>query len=391
MWPGFGLLALSVPLFAQVQTGTLPHSWTEGSGDCMEQPAWTVRAYNEDLYILRQSGCAHYEKPFLYLIFGVQKALLLDTGAGTAPGTAAVVRGLLERHAKARNKASPELIAVHSHGHGDHTAGDAEVASIAHVVPANASEIAKEFNISNWPVTPGVVELGDRAVDVLPIPGHDAVSIALYDRKTGVLLTGDSLYPGRLYVTDWEAYRASIRRLKEWTHSRPVAHVLGAHIEQMRTPFRDYTAGTTYQPHEHTLELGRAHLLELDEALSNAGHEPKQITLRDFTVVPRRPQAQSSFVSPDFTVPAFHSTKTFKLVPLGPALAELDYRAYMSSIDHLRKTFGSGNWPHNDLTMVDALKDVEGEIARFHARSSFTYAVLNLAGTEERGCVYISP
>ena len=41
--------------------------------------------------------------------------------------------------------------------------------------------------------------------------------------------------------------------------------------------------------------------------------------------------------------------------------------------------------------MADALKDVEGEISRFHSRISFTYAVLNLGGTEERGCVYISP
>ena len=66
------------------------------------------------------------------------------------------------------------------------------------------------------------------------------------------------------------------------------------------------------------------------------------------------------------------------MVPLGPALAQHDYDAYMSSIDHLRKTFSGGGWPNQQITMVDALKDVEGEIARFHARESFTYAVLTL-------------
>ena len=386
-----GFAAALAPLVAQLQTGTLPLSWVEGSGNCLEQPAWNIRAYNEDFYILRQSGCAHYEKPFLYLMFGQQRALLLDTGAGDAPGTASAIQALLHRYAKARKKPVPELIAVHSHAHRDHTAGDAEVAKIGQVVPADVAALSKEFAIADWPNSNGSIDLGSRVIDIVPIPGHDAVSIALYDRKTGTLLTGDSLYPGRLYVADWLAYRTSMRKLRDWTQSRPVAHVLGAHIEQMRTPFRDYVVGTTFQPQEHALELGRAHLLELDEALTVAGSEPKQIVLRDFAVVPRRPQTQSSFVPPFFAVPALHATADFKPVPLGLDLAELDYRAYMSSIDHLRKTFSSGNWPHKDLTMADALKDVEGEISRFHARTSFTYAVLNPSGTEERGCVYISP
>ena len=45
-------------------------------------PAFQVHEYNPNFFILRQSGCIHYEKPFLYLIFGRDKALLEDTGAG---------------------------------------------------------------------------------------------------------------------------------------------------------------------------------------------------------------------------------------------------------------------------------------------------------------------
>jgi len=33
------------------------------------------RAYNPDLYIIRESGGANYEKPFLYLFFGKDRAL----------------------------------------------------------------------------------------------------------------------------------------------------------------------------------------------------------------------------------------------------------------------------------------------------------------------------
>ena len=97
------------------------------------------------------------------------------------------------------------------------------------------------------------------------------------------------------------------------------------------------------------------------------------------------------FVAPDFPVPASAKMAAYQLVPLGPDLAKHDYDAYMSSIDHLRATFSTGSWPNDKITMADAVKDVEGEIARFKARKSFTYAVLTLDGKRELGCVYISP
>jgi len=100
---------------------------------------------------------------------------------------------------------------------------------------------------------------------------------------------------------------------------------------------------------------------------------------------------KSPFVPADFAVPMAHKTAGYQLVPLGPALAKHDYDAYMSSIDHLRTTFGSGKWPHAGITMDEAIKDVEGEQARFQARKSFTYAVLSLDGKKELGCLYIRP
>jgi hypothetical protein len=102
--------------------------------------------------------------------------------------------------------------------------------------------------------------------------------------------------------------------------------------------------------------------------------------------------ALAQFVPADFNVPREYKTERFILKPLGPELARHDYEAYMSSIEHLHKTFSpAGRWPHANLTMADAVKDVEGEIARFNARKSFTYAVLSLDGAKELGCVYISP
>ncbi len=101
--------------------------------------------------------------------------------------------------------------------------------------------------------------------------------------------------------------------------------------------------------------------------------------------------AQTPFIPDSFQPPQSHKTAQFQLVPLGPDLAKHDYDAYMSSIDHLRANFSSGNWPHAALTMDDARKDVEGEIARFRARKAFTYAVLTPDGSREMGCVYVRP
>lgn len=102
--------------------------------------------------------------------------------------------------------------------------------------------------------------------------------------------------------------------------------------------------------------------------------------------------AQAPFVPADFAVPTTYKVAAFQLKPLGPDLARHDYDAYMSSIEHLQQNFShSTRWPNDKITMADAVKDVEGEIARFNARKSFTYAVLSLDGTKELGCVYISP
>src|SRR5260370_32764968 len=103
-------------------------------------------------------------------------------------------------------------------------------------------------------------------------------------------------------------------------------------------------------------------------------------------------QAQQPFVPADFAVRRIHKTSQFQLTPLGPELAKEDFDAYMSSIEHLQKTFsGSTRWHNDKITMADAIKDVEGEKARFDARKSFTYAVLARDGKGELGCAYISP
>lgn len=107
---------------------------------------------------------------------------------------------------------------------------------------------------------------------------------------------------------------------------------------------------------------------------------------------PAAKAAPAPFVPASFAVPTLAEGPGFKLVPLGPALVKIDYDAYMSSIDHLQKTFTrSTDWPTAGITDADAMKDMETEQGRFQRRESFAYGVLTPDGRRERGSVYVSP
>ena len=57
--------------------------WNHGSPDCNSNrdPAIEVFGYDQSSYILRQNKCQSFEAPFIYLLIGQEKVLVLDTGA----------------------------------------------------------------------------------------------------------------------------------------------------------------------------------------------------------------------------------------------------------------------------------------------------------------------
>lgn len=272
---------------AGIEKGVLPATWPTGGPKCMEQADWKVHEYNEDFYILRESGCVHYEKPFLYLIFGNDKAMLMDTGAGTTE-LFSVVDGVIAKWLQRKKRSDIKFMVMHSHGHSDHVARDSQFSGRPGVefIPAEIPAVQKAFGIATWPTSNGIIDLGNRVLDVVPVPGHHAVAVALYDRRTAILMTGDNVYPGRLYVTDWDAFAASTQRLVEFTEGKLISHVLGCHIEQTSTPFLEYPIGSIFQPKEHILEMSRGHLLELNDALKKIGPKPQRLALRDMTIYP---------------------------------------------------------------------------------------------------------
>jgi hypothetical protein len=100
----------------------------------------------------------------------------------------------------------------------------------------------------------------------------------------------------------------------------------------------------------------------------------------------------SGFVPEDFVVPRELVAGGFRLEPLGPQHNEGDYRAWMSSIEHIRSTpgFQGRSWPR-EMTLAENLADLEAHAKDFAARSGFTYTVLAEDGGEIVGCVYIYP
>jgi len=211
--------------------------------------------------------------------FGNDRALLVDSGATPEPELfplRATVDRLLAGWLAAHPRDRYELLVAHSHSHSDHVAGDGQFADRPDttVVGADQPAVTGFLGLRAWPDGIAQVDLGDRVMDVIPSPGHDDPAVTWYDRSSGLLLTGDTLYPGRLYVFDWTAFTATVDRLLAFTQDHPVGHLLGAHIEMTRSPGVDYVIRTTYQPEEPPLELRVADLRALRRAIEEVGDTP---------------------------------------------------------------------------------------------------------------------
>lgn len=264
-----GLLMAGSPVRAQLVPGSMDVQWNQGSADCAAhpQPPIQVHAYNDRTYILRENLCATFEAPFMYLLVGSRRAMLIDTGDVADPQRMPLARTVMALLPGSGANKLP-LLVVHTHGHLDHRAGDPQFASMPHVrlVPADLDHVRQYFGFANWPNGLAQVDLGDRTVDVLPVPGHYPSHVAFYDRNTGLFFSGDFLLPGRLLIDDVAADQASARRAAEFVRSRPVSHVLGGHIEMDRAG-QTFPWGSQYHPDERPLQLTKADLLALPAIL----------------------------------------------------------------------------------------------------------------------------
>jgi glyoxylase-like metal-dependent hydrolase (beta-lactamase superfamily II) len=228
-------------------------TWNDGTD--LEEPPAQVHHLDDHSVVIRQSLRTSAEAPFVVLLFGNDRAFLLDTGDGSDPEVwplRQIVDGLVDGWLARHPRENYGLLVVHTHAHADHTAGDVLFVDRAgtEVVGAEVEEVKEFFRLRDWPNGSATVDLGGRRLLVLPSPGHHESAISVLDPYTGFLFSGDTVYPGRLYVKDMPAFLATMDRLGALAEAGDVSYVLGCHIE-LDNNGRDYPLGV----HEHPEEV----------------------------------------------------------------------------------------------------------------------------------------
>jgi len=196
---------------------------------------------DESICLLREPHVDPFARCNIWLVRGSERNLLIDSGTGLSPLTP-VLPGIDGR----------PLIALATHIHFDHIgalhefsdrrAHGSEAAAfttmpdevtLAHVFRELVRPVtqlpavgwrAAEYQVQPAPLAMTVadgdcLDLGNRRLIVLHVPGHSKDSIALFEERTGVLFSGDALYDGELIdsfpSSNVNEYCATMERLKQ--------------------------------------------------------------------------------------------------------------------------------------------------------------------------------
>ena len=263
------LLAMAAAAQAQITVRPWAATWSQGSEDCAAhpEPPLEVHEYDPRTFALRETLCSTWEAPFMYLLLGDSRALLIDTGDVADPTRMPLARTVLQVVSEYGARKLP-LLVVHTHRHMDHRAGDPQFEHLPDVelVGYDLASVERYFGFTRWPQGRAQIDLGRRTVDVLPAPGHEATHVVFYDRNTALFFSGDFMMPGRLLIDDSAADLASAGRVAAFVHNRPVSAVLGGHVEE-DVDGRLFPWESTSHPRERSLPLGKAELLALPAAL----------------------------------------------------------------------------------------------------------------------------
>lgn len=272
----YALLTLDVLLAAsaaraELVPGSMDVHWNEGAKDCKASPQAPieVHAYNPQTFILRENLCATFEAPFMYLLVGSTKALLIDTGDIADPNQMPLAQTVMHL-LPGDGSAKLPLLVVHTHRHLDHRAGDGQFMHLsnAQVVGYDIESLRRYYTFTDWPNGLAQINLGDRTLDVIPTPGHNETEVSFYDWNTGLFFSGDFLMSGRLLIDDANADLASAKRVAAFVRDRPISFVLGGHIE-LDADGETFPWQSQYHPNEHVLQMTKDDLLVLPAAISS--------------------------------------------------------------------------------------------------------------------------
>jgi glyoxylase-like metal-dependent hydrolase (beta-lactamase superfamily II) len=193
----------------------------------------------DDITLIHEPWIKPFFRCNMWHVRGRDRDLLFDTGLGHVS---------LRKHvALVRER---PLVCIASHTHFDHIGSHhefqsrcvhrAEAAILAD--PQNALTLAEQYatdemfdrlprgwNAADYRVRAApaerllaggdIIDLGDRAFEVIHTPGHSPGGIGLLERRTGVFLSGDIVYDGPLiddaYHSDREDYAGTLGQLRK--------------------------------------------------------------------------------------------------------------------------------------------------------------------------------
>lgn len=188
---------------------------------------------------------------YSYLIIGEEKAILIDTGWGTA-----------DLKEMVSSLTILPLIVVNTHGHLDHVYGNFQFENI-HIMDEDAQMMQYDFNeekrsgiIKRYGVNllpKGLTEgswikaklnnisslnnvksfdIGGRSIEIISTPGHTAGSVCLLDKNMNLLFSGDTVWEGDIMLhfnlsTKLNVYLDSLKQLL--LKSESVKFILPSH------------------------------------------------------------------------------------------------------------------------------------------------------------------
>lgn len=228
--------------------------------------------FSDDVSLIREKYVADWLRCNIWHVKGRDYDLLIDTGMGLRPLKAEIVE-LTEK----------PVTVISTHCHFDHMGGAHEFdCRLGHRLEAHVHQnptpentvansgfvraetfkavpydgfVAEDYYVKPAPLTGyldegDVVDLGNRNFQILHLPGHSPGSIALYEKKTRLLFSGDVIYDGELFDTvyhsDKELYRESLGRLRDLDMQTVHAGHYGSFDKQkMIKLIDDYLSGNT--------------------------------------------------------------------------------------------------------------------------------------------------
>jgi glyoxylase-like metal-dependent hydrolase (beta-lactamase superfamily II) len=200
---------------------------------------YETRDLGEGVTLIHEPHILPFYRCNMWHVRGRDRDLLLDSGMGVVPLRRQVAL-LAER----------SILAIASHSHFDHIGAHHEFAERAiHRLeaeilakPGRAATLAqlyvtdeifsalppRPYDSARYEVQPApatriletgdVIDLGDRHLEVLHLPGHSPGSIGLWEAASGILFSGDAVYDGPLiddcYHSEVEDYLATMERLR---------------------------------------------------------------------------------------------------------------------------------------------------------------------------------